>query len=390
MRELLEQIDWESIICPLDIHTAWQTFSSLFTATLNSCIPFSTPRPKKNNIYMTRRGLCLKNKKCKLWHKFISTDSPSDYKSYCQARNELRKLTRSLRESYERRLASNRKIDVKHFWKYVNSRLKIRPTINSLYRDDNSVTYSDQEKCELFNHYFSSVFTNEDCSTIPSFQLSRDIADIDIAPAMVLDKLMHLDPSKSSGPEGWPIVSLKEMAQQLCAPLCILYKKSFESSILPNTWKEAFVTPIHKKGDRSSVKNYRPISLTSPIVKILESIIEDSIQEHLISNNLILPNQHGFTAGRSCATQLLTAINYWTKTLEDGHSIDVLYFDFAKAFDSVPHNRLIAKLQGLGITGRLLSWLKNFLVNRKQKVVLNTCSSSWSNVKSGVYRKAQF
>ena len=140
-------------------------------------------------------------------------------------------------------------------------------------------------------------------------------------------------------------------------------QKSFVSFILPNTWKEAFVTPIHKKGDRSSVRNYRPISLTSPIVKILESIIKDSIQEHLISNNLILPNQHGFTAGRSCATQLLTAINYWTKTLEDGHSVDVLYFDFAKAFDSVPQNRLIAKLQGLGITGRLLTWLKNFLVN---------------------------
>ena len=207
---------------------------------------------------------------------------------------------------------------------------------------------------------------------IPSFQLSRDIVpltDIDIT-AMVLNKLMHLDPSKSSGPEGWPILSLKETAQQLCAPLCILLCIFY----LAKHWKEEFVTPIHKKGDRSCVRNYRPISLTSPIVKILESIIKDSIQEHLISNNLILPNQHGFTAGRSCATQLLTAINYWTKTLEDGHSADVLYFDFAKAFDSVPHNRLIAKLQGLGITGRLLIWLKNFLVNRKQKVVLNTCS----------------
>ena len=92
----------------------------------------------------------------------------------------------------------------------------------------------------------------------------------------------------------------------------------------------------------------------------------------MISNDLILSNQH--FAGRSCTTQLLTAINYWTKALEDGHSVDVLYFDFAKAFDSVPHNHLIAKLQGLGVSGRLLTWLKIFLVNRKQKVVLNTCS----------------
>ena len=116
----------------------------------------------------------------------------------------------------------------------------------------------------------------------------------------------------------------------------------------------------------------------------MESIIKDNIQEHMISNNLILSNQHGFTAGRSCTTKLLTTINYWTKALEEGHSVDVLYFNFAKAFDSVPHNCFIAKLQGLGVSGRLLTWLKNFLVNRKQKVVLNTCSSSWSSVKSSV------
>ena len=93
------------------------------------------------------------------------------------------------------------------------------------------------------------MFTNEDCSSIRSFQLNRDIApltDIEITPAIVFDKLMHLNPSKSSGPEGWLLLSLKEMAQQLCAPLCILFKKSLESSILPNTWKEAFITPIHK------------------------------------------------------------------------------------------------------------------------------------------------
>ena len=112
---------------------------------------------------------------------------------------------------------------------YINSCLKICPTINSLCCDDNSVTYSDPEKCELFNNYFSSVFTNEDCSSIPSLQLNRGIVpltDIEMTPAIVFDNLMHLDPSKSLGPEGWLILSLKEMAQQLCAPLCILYKNS--------------------------------------------------------------------------------------------------------------------------------------------------------------------
>ena len=157
-----------------------------------------------------------------------------------------------------------------------------------------------------------------------------------------------------------------------------------ECSVLPKHWKEVLITPVHKKGDRSNVSNYRPISLTSPICRILESIIKDNIQEILMTNNVILPHQHGFTPGRSCSTQLLLAMNDWTKALDDGHSVDILYFDFAKAFDSVPHNCLISKLQGCGISGKLLAWVKNFLVGRKQKVVLNSHASDWSSVSSGV------
>ena len=100
-------------------------------------------------------------------------------------------------------------------------------------------------------------------------------------------------------------------------------------------------------------------------------------------NNIIAPNQHGFTSGRSCTTQLLITANYWIQSIEDGHSVDILYFDFAKAFDSVPHNWLIIKLQAYGISGRLLVWFKNFLTNRRQKVVLNH-SSNWSRMVSGV------
>jgi len=94
----------------------------------------------------------------------------------------------------------------------------------------------------------------------------------------------------------------------------------------------------------------------------MESIIKDNIQEHLLGNNIVPPQQHGFTSGRSCSTQLLLAMNDWTKALDAGHS---LYFDFAKGFDSVPYKCLISKLQGCGI---LLGWVKNFLMERKQKV----------------------
>ena len=113
---------------------------------------------------------------------------------------------------------------------------------------------------------------------------------------------------------------LKECAQELSIPMSILLNKSLESSILPDCWKEALVTPVFKKGDCTRVNNYCSISLTSPICKIIESIIKDNIQEHLEANNIIPPQQHGFTAQRSCSTQLLLAMNDWTNALDAGHS----------------------------------------------------------------------
>ena len=105
---------------------------------------------------------------------------------------------------------------------------------------------------------------------------------------------------------------------------------------MPDIWKWALVTPIHKKGDRSKVENYRPISLTSTIGKILESVIRDKIYQYLTANNLLVQNQHGFTSGKSCTTQLLHAMEYWTTSLDQNIPVDILYLDFRKAFDSPP------------------------------------------------------
>ena len=124
--------------------------------------------------------------------------------------------------------------------------------------------------------------------------------------------------------------------------------------------------------------------MTSTIGKILESIIRDKIYQHLTVNNLLVSNQHGFTSGKSCVTQLLHAMDYWAAKLDQNSSVDILYLDFRKAFDTVPHHRLFIKLAGYGIRGKLLQWIKSFLTNQHQKVVLNGVSSNWSTVYSGV------
>ena len=130
--------------------------------------------------------------------------------------------------------------------------------------------------------------------------------------------------------------------------------------------------------------NYRPISLTSVVVKLLESLIRDLLMNHFMTNHLFADEQHGFLPGRSCTTQLLVAIEKWSKALDQGLPVDVIYLDFKKAFDSVPHQRLLIKLKAYGITGNLFAWIESFLKDRNQRVLMNGVNSSWTQVKSGI------
>jgi Reverse transcriptase (RNA-dependent DNA polymerase) len=132
------------------------------------------------------------------------------------------------------------------------------------------------------------------------------------------------------------------------------------------------VTPIFKKGKRTDPGNYRPVSLTSVPCKILESLIKDKIMQHLSENNLLKDSQHGFMPNRSCATNLFEFMDSVTKNVDSGKPVDIFYLDFSKAFDSVPHERLMVKLKAKGIGGEVpvpvSDWLRSWLIGRTQKV----------------------
>ena len=144
------------------------------------------------------------------------------------------------------------------------------------------------------------------------------------------------------------------------------------------------MTPIFKKGSKGDPANYRPVSLTSVCCKVMESIIRDSIVEHLARYQLIRASQHGFVNARSTQTNLLEYMEKLTRLVDEGHSVDVIYCDFSKGFDVVPHRRLLAKCDGLGIRGKVLNWVEEWLTGRKQRVVLNGQTSDWGDVVSSV------
>ena len=154
--------------------------------------------------------------------------------------------------------------------------------------------------------------------------------------------------------------------------------------LLPKDWTTANVVPIHKKGDRRVTANYRPISLTSIVVKIMERIICRKLTEVLKKSNRLSDAQFGFRSHRSTVSLLLSAVHDWSLCLELRSSVHCVLLNFAKAFDSMAHEHLLLKLQLLGIDGKLLQWIRSFLTHRWQRVVVNGAYLDWLSVKSGV------
>ena len=208
--------------------------------------------------------------------------------------------------------------------------------------------------------------------------------DIDISPQIVEAKLSALRPDSSPGPDAIHPRVLLGSSRTLSTPLSLLFRKSLDSGSLPPDWKSGEVVPIFKKGDRQKPENYRPVSLTAIPVKIMESIVRDNLLHHMSTNDMLHSSQHGFLPRRSCTTQMMEVIEDWSSAMEDDDPVDVVYLDFAKAFDSVPHQRLIHKLHSYGIRGKLLDWIKAFLFHRRQRVVVQGSKSSWTSVTSGI------
>ena len=163
----------------------------------------------------------------------------------------------------------------------------------------------------------------------------------------------------------------------------LFYTKGSRKTVV-SEWKLANVTPLFKKGDKSNPGNYRPISLTSVVCKLMESILRDKIVEFLEKNNIIRDSQHGFRNRRSCLTNLLDFLHDIYEMYEEGRAVDIIYLDFQKAFDKVPHRKLLNKVESHGISGHIHRWISDWLCDRKQRVVLNGKFSDWRNVSSGV------
>ena len=196
--------------------------------------------------------------------------------------------------------------------------------------------------------------------------------------------LIKLDSYESAGTDGIHPLILKQYAASFSGIVARIFKNSYITSIVPLKWKSANITRVFKKGSKCDPANYRPISLTSIPCKMMERILRDAILKHLIDHGLIASEQHGFVPFKSCITNLLEKLDIISDSLNKGSEIILIFLDFAKAFDKVSHNSLLVKLAAYGFDAKTINWIKAFLSQRIQRVVLGEHVSEWKEVTSGV------
>ena len=199
-----------------------------------------------------------------------------------------------------------------------------------------------------------------------------------------MTSIKELRCNSSAGPDGVPAVLLKKACGSIALPLSLLWNKSMEVGEIPRLYKKGNISPIYKGGNRTLPKNYRPVTLTSHIIKLFEKVIVKKMANFMDENALYNNQQHGFRSRHSCLSQLIDHFQQIIVALNEGKDVDVIYLDFAKAFDKVDHNILLRKLFNMGIRGRLYNWIKSFLLDRKQMVNIEGSKSQEFDVASGV------
>jgi hypothetical protein len=390
MAEMLD-INWENELKDCSTQEAMNRLDKRYKAAEEECIPKATISGilscKVKPSWLNNHALRKVKRKHSAWIRYLNTKDGLDYQRYITKRNEATRATKEARKEFETSLAKECRKNSKGVWKYIKSRKK-NSGLPNLKKKDNTLTKTAKEIAETLNDQYYSVFTDEDTSTIPNIppkQLETPpLETFSVTQEEVTKALKNLKTEKSPGIDGIHPRPLKELADILAKPIHMIFQLSLSTGQLPRNWLDAVVSPIFKKGSRFLAENYRPVSLLCILCKLLESIITPQIVNHIRINHLACSQQHGFVKGKSTTTNLLEALNIWSEAMMHGIPVDILFLDYSKAFDTVPHRRLVKQLESFGINGGALAWIDSFLTDRRQKVRANGELSEFKPVKSGV------
>ena len=333
----------------------WHILKYEIESIIDTFVPFQKQGKRCRKKHLSKEAIRKIMLKQTMWRVYRRTRKDEDYAKYKEALNAATTEIRQSKRSYEQKLACNIKNDSKSFYAYVRSKQNIQDKVGTLEDSAGNIISQGFLMAEDLNGYFSSVFTKEDISSLPvadaKFQGAKSdyLGPLVVTPELVAKKIKAMKDNKSPGVDGIPPKLLMETVEQISIPLARVFNLSLKEGVVPFERKEANIIPLFKKGSRNKSENYRPVSLTSVICKLLERLIKDHMVEFLVKHKLLNSSQHGFLKARSCLTNMLCFLEEITKWIDVGSPVDIIYLDFQKAFDKVPHQRILLQLKAHGI-----------------------------------------
>lgn len=402
VKEHLQNADWNSMIG--DSTNINNDLEHLYKTVYEACsqnIPVKR-RAKEKVIPKDRETLMRKRK---LLRRKLNTTNNKRKKEKINLKIvnievQLMRSHENERSRNEAKVILNTKRNTKAFFKYSKQFTKRKNTIGPLLNKHGSKTDIPEEMCEILKSQYEKAFnqspaekeikldqvidTDKEIHIDEFFSGESLFHQIDITTTDVLSAISETKLNSAPGPDNFPPIILHKCKEELTKPLRAIMKKSLSTSKVPQKWKSANITCIHKGGDKAQAINYRPVSLTSIIAKLLERIIRWYLIHYLEINDAFPESQHGFRSGRSTVSQLLEHYESIIEALERKSNIDIIMLDYSKAFDKINISILLQKLKKLGIGGEIGRWLGNFLIGRKQCVSVNRKLSESSDIISGV------
>ncbi|CAH2095709.1 unnamed protein product [Euphydryas editha] len=382
----LKNIDWNVLLSCDSVNDA----VNIFYNTIRSCISLLVPVKISNKTsypsWYSRALIKIIKEKFKVYKRWKKYGNPRDYDEFSILRERQHRVQKTCFDLFTSSSEKLIKTSPKYFWKYIKNKLGSTSYPSKFTHNNIDYTKGD-DICNAFNKFFESVFLKPQRanSTIPisfTHPCNDCLSKVNVNKQNLLKYLRTLDKSKGAGCDGIPPLFFASCADSLCYPISILFDRSLQEGIFPDAWKKAQIVPIHKKGSKSLIANYRPISILNTIAKLFEKVVYEDIYSIIAKG--IPRTQHGFLRGRSTLSNLTLFSDFILKAMEKGGQVDVVYTDFEKAFDRVDHVILLQKLHNLGIHGDLLRWVQSYLTNRTQIVVLGGYRSDYINVPSGI------
>ena len=297
--EGLNQIDWDTCFEGRSVQECWDIFKERLKTLEIENIPLYTPKGLYKEPWMNRPLMKQWKKKYFAWKRFTENRSYIRYQEYKKEASLMKKQARKTKRTYEKKIAKEARQNKRQFIRYVNSKLTVRPEISEMQNELGELVDNDKDICNILAKYFNSVYTamSNEMPEMEDMYL-KEIKAIEVTQERIQSKLERVNVTKSCGSDDIHPYILQKTANATSVPLEKIFRKSLSTGECPSDWRSANVTPIHKKGDRTAPENYRPISLTSQVCKVLESLVREHIIEPFNENNVLRDEQHVFRERR--------------------------------------------------------------------------------------------